>query len=69
MIKSFGNDIGISVDTIQGINAEKKIIADTDTTAMTNLVTSALPVTSKAGKNISAIDTALALAASKGSGR
>ena len=33
---SFGIEIGISVDTIQGTSAEKKIIAETDTTAMTN---------------------------------
>lgn len=69
MISNFGNEIGMSVETIHGIKAEKKIMAETETTAITNFVTSALPVTNKAGKNISAIETALAFAANNGSGK
>ncbi len=41
---------GISVDKIQGIEAEKKRIEDTETTAITNFVTSGALVTSKDGK-------------------
>jgi hypothetical protein len=60
--------IGISVDKIHGTSAEKKIIDDTETTPITNLVTSAASAASKAGRNISAIPTALAFAANNGSG-
>lgn len=65
---SFGIEIGISVDTIQGTSAEKKIIAETDTTAMTNFTTTVACVTNNAGKNISAILNALAFATIIGSG-
>src|SRR3954447_22731109 len=68
MTTSFPIVRGISVDKIHGTTAEKKIIDDTETTAITNLVTMAALVTNRAGKNISAIETALAFAASIGSG-
>ena len=68
MTTSFPMVSGISVDRIQGTTAEKKMIDDTETTAITNLATNAAYVTSKAGKNISAMETALAFAASIGSG-
>ena len=60
--------IGISVDSIQGIDAEKKRIEDIDTTATTNLEIIGADVINKAGKNISAISTDMAFAVSKGSG-
>src|SRR5699024_531352 len=62
--------IGISVDMITGMVAEKKIIAETDTTAMTNFVIRGTPIPeiNNDGKNISAISIDTALAASKGSG-
>lgn len=59
---------GISVDRIHGTTAEKKMIEETETTAMTNFVTNAAFVTNKAGRNISAMETALAFAANIGSG-
>ena len=68
MTNSFGILIGISVAKIQGITAEKNKMAEIETTAMMNLVTRGASVTSKAGKNISAISIADALAASNGSG-
>ena len=68
MMTSFPIVSGISVDKIQGTTAEKKIMDDTETTAITNLVTMAAFVINSAGKNISAIETALAFAASIGSG-
>src|SRR5699024_5257943 len=51
-----------------GIVAEKNNTAETDTTAITNLVISGALVTNKEGKNISAISIDAALAASNGSG-
>ena len=60
--------IGISVDKIQGIEAEKNKMAATETTPITYFVSNEAPVTSKAGKNISAISIAHASAANKGSG-
>src|SRR5690625_3396094 len=68
IIISLGTLIGISVDKITGIVAEKNNIADTETVAMTNLVMSGASTTSNAGKNISAISIDAALAASIGSG-
>lgn len=59
---------GISVDKIQGIEAEKKRIEDTETTAIINFVTSGVLTTSKDGKNISAIPTEAAFAAKSASG-
>ena len=41
---------GISVDNIQGIEAEKNSIDDTETTAMTNFVTSGALTTNNDGK-------------------
>jgi hypothetical protein len=43
------------VDKIQGIKAEKKRIADTETTPITYFVTINALATNSAGKNISAI--------------
>ena len=60
--------IGISVDKIHGIVAEKNKMDDTEITAVTNFVTIGASATSKAGRNISAISTAAALAAKSGSG-
>lgn len=59
---------GISVDNIQGMEAEKNSIDDTETTAMTNFVTSGALTTNNDGKNISAIPTDAALAAKSASG-
>ena len=59
---------GISVDNIQGIDAEKNKIDDTETTAITNFVTSGALTTKREGKNISAIPTDTALAARSASG-
>ncbi len=47
--------IGISVDRIQGIVAEKNNMDETETTAMMNLVTRGASTTRSAGRNISAI--------------
>ena len=44
--------IGISVDSIQGIEAEKNNISDTHNTPITNLVINGATVTNNAGKNI-----------------
>lgn len=68
MTISCGIVIGISVDTIQGTTAEKNMIDDTETTAITNFTTNAELTTSNAGKNISAMPSALAFATSIGSG-
>ena len=68
MAISCGIVIGISVDTIQGTTAEKNMIDDTETTAITNLTTIPDLTTSNAGKNISAMPSALAFATSIGSG-
>ncbi len=68
MTRSRGKLSGISVDKMHGMTAEKNRIAETDTTAMMNFVTSGASVTSKAGKNISAISMAEAFAANNGSG-
>ena len=68
MIINLGILTSISVAKIVGIVAEKKIIAETDRTPMTNFVTKEASTTINAGKNISAISTAAALAANKGSG-
>ena len=65
---SCGIEMGISVETIHGTTAEKKIIDETETTAMTNLTTNADSTTSNAGRNISAIPSALAFATNIGSG-
>ena len=59
---------GISVDKMQGTSAEKKIIAAIETTPITKRVTNAASATINEGRNISAIPTALAFAASIGSG-
>jgi hypothetical protein len=45
----------MSVDKIHGINAEKKRIADTETTPTTYFITIDALATNSAGKNISAI--------------
>lgn len=58
----------MSVDRIQGMEAEKNNMDDTETTAMTNFVTSGALTTKREGKNISAIPTDAALAASSASG-
>jgi hypothetical protein len=68
MINSFGMLIGISVERMHGITAEKKRIAEMETTAMINFVMRGASVTNNAGKNISAISMAAAFAASSGSG-
>ncbi len=52
----------------EGMEAEKNRIEETETIPMTNLVTRGASAANKAGKNISAISTAEALAASIGSG-
>ena len=59
------------IEVVKSLLPEKvrKRIAEIDTTPITNLVTSGAPATSKAGRNISAIPTAQAFAASIGSGR
>ncbi|COL22055.1 Uncharacterised protein [Streptococcus pneumoniae] len=59
---------GISVDNIQGMEAEKNKIDDTETTAITNFVTSGALTTNNDGKNISAMPTDAALAAKSASG-
>lgn len=59
---------GISVERIHGMVAEKNKMDETDTTAVTNLVTNGASTTNNAGKNISAISTAAAFAANSGSG-
>src|SRR5699024_12678433 len=63
----FGTEIGMSVATTHGTNAEKKMICETDTTAITNLTAVAWPVTSNEGRNISAIPSADAFATNNGS--
>src|SRR5690625_4616182 len=68
MTINFGTLIGISVDKITGIVAEKNNIADTETVAITNFVISGASTTNRAGKNISAISIEAALAANIGSG-
>jgi hypothetical protein len=60
--------IGISVDRIQGIAAEKNNMDETETTAMMNLVTRGASTTRSACRNISAIPIAEAFAAKNGSG-
>ena len=59
----------MSVDSRQGMEAEKNKIADTLVTAIVNFVTISLFTTSMDGRNISAISIAAAFAASIGSGR
>ena len=59
---------GISVDKIQGIDAEKKSMDEIDTTPTTNLTTNTLFAAIKAGKNISAKPVADAVATIIGSG-
>ena len=59
---------GISVDSRLGIDAEKKSTAETLVTAIVNFVTIGLAATRAAGRNISAISMAAALAAIMGSG-
>lgn len=68
MTKISGILIGISVDKIQGIDAEKKRIEDTHSTPIINLVIIGVALTRTGGKNISAISTAAAFAANIGSG-
>ena len=60
---------GMSVDSRQGMEAEKNKMADTLVTAIANFVTISLFTTSMDGRNISAISIAAAFAASIGSGR
>lgn len=60
--------IGISVDKRHGIEAEKNNMEETETTPVTNFVVIGASATNNAGKNISAIVKAAALAASIGSG-
>lgn len=62
MMMSFQTGILISVASIHGTNAEKKIMADTLTTPTTNLVLIAALVTNKDGRNISTIEIADAFA-------
>ncbi|CAA3858620.1 Uncharacterised protein [Staphylococcus aureus] len=62
MMMSFQTGILISVASIHGTNAEKKIMADTLTTPTTNLVLIAALVTNKDGRNISTIEIAEAFA-------
>lgn len=62
MMMSFQTGILISVASIHGTNAEKKIMADTLTTPTTNLVLIAPLVTNKDGRNISTIEIAEAFA-------
>ena len=68
MTISCGIVSGISVDTIHGTRAEKKMIDETETTAITNFTTITELTTSNDGKNISAMPSALAFATSIGSG-
>lgn len=68
MTINLGIEIGISVDTIHGTTAEKKMIDETETTPITNFTMIPDFTTNNAGKNISAIPSALALATSIGSG-
>lgn len=65
---NFGILIGISVERILGIDAEKKRMDEMATVAMINFVIKGASTTSSAGRNISAIPTAEAFAARKGSG-
>lgn len=60
--------IGMSVAISDGTDAEKNNTADTLVTATVNFVISEAFTTSIAGRNISAISTAAAFAASIGSG-
>src|SRR5688572_1468674 len=68
MTSSSQMETGISVDRMQGMEAEKNSTADTETMPMIILVTRGASATKSAGKNISAISTAAALAARSGSG-
>lgn len=67
MIMSF-IETGILVPIIQGIEAEKNNISDTLTMATRNLVMIGVSVTINAGRNISAMLRAIALADNSGSG-
>ena len=65
-----GIDIGTRVAMMHGTKAEKKMMAEIETTPITNFSTmSPLPATAVAGRNISAIPSAAASLASCGSGR
>tara|TARA_R110000765_G_scaffold124537_2_gene221804 strand:- start:143 stop:400 length:258 start_codon:yes stop_codon:yes gene_type:complete len=60
--------IGIPVDKIHGIEAEKNKIEEIDTIPAVNLETSSASFKINAGKNISAKELAIALLNSTGSG-
>ena len=60
--------MGISVDKMHGIDAEKNRIDDTLAIPTTNRVAKAASVTINAGRNISAILMEMAVAASMASG-
>lgn len=68
IMTSLDIDIGISVDTMTGITAEKNKIDDTDNTATIKRVASSVSTTIKEGRKISEIDIAAALAVNKASG-
>ena len=59
----------ISVASMHGTNAEKKMMHDTDITAVMNLISIAASATNREGRNISMMDTVTASASSGTSSR